>query len=163
MEVHDLNDAFILEMQDMLGAEKQILKGLQKMIDSASNDDLKAAFERHYDQTERQIGRIEQAFEAIDRSPQSKHCDGIAGIIEEGEEAIEEAGEPHVRDAMLIASAQKVEHYEVATYGTLCTWGKVLGFDRAVELLKENLGEEKHTDDKLTQLSQQINRQAQPA
>lgn len=163
MATHNLKDAFVAEMRDILGGEKQILKGLRKMKQKASNEDLKEAFEEHLYQTQGQIERLEQAFQSFDEKPRGKNCPGIAGIIQESEEIIEEADEPDVLDAMLIAGAQKVEHYEIATYGTLCTWGEQLGFDEAVELLKENLREEKETDEKLSELAQEVNLQAQTA
>jgi ferritin-like metal-binding protein YciE len=163
MATHDLRDAFVAEMRDILGGEKQIQKGLRKMMQNASNEDLREAFQEHLHQTEGQIDRLEQAFQSIGEKPRGKHCPGIAGIIEEGEEIMGEAVEPEVLDAMLIAGAQKVEHYEIATYGTLCTWGEQLGFEEAVDLLKENLREEKETDEKLTELAQQVNLQAQTA
>lgn len=163
MATHDLKDAFVSELRDMLSAEKQITKGLRKMIRKASDPQLRQGFEHHLHQTEGQIERLEQAFELIDVKARAKHCPGIAGIIDEAEEIISEASEPEVLDAMLIAGAQKVEHYEIATYGTLCTWGEQLGLGRAVDLLKENLREEKETDEKLTQLAMQLNQQAQHA
>jgi ferritin-like metal-binding protein YciE len=163
MSTHDLKDAFIAEMRDMLGAEKQINKALKKMSRKASNADLKAAFEEHLKQTEGQVERLMSALEAAGLKARAKHCPGIAGIIEEGEEVIEQADSPEVLDAMLIAAAQKVEHYEIATYGTLCTWGEQLGLSEPVELLKKTLQQEKATDEKLTKLAKKLNLQAQPA
>ncbi len=163
MAAHDLKDAFVAEMRDMLGAEKQITKGLRKMIRKASHQELKEGFEKHLEQTQSQIERLERALESLDQKPRAKHYTAMAGIIDEGEEVMDQAREPEVLDAMLIAAAQKVEHYEIATYGTLCTWGEQLGCQEAVEMLKQNLREEKETDQKLTQLAQKVNRQAQPS
>jgi ferritin-like metal-binding protein YciE len=160
MAAHDLKDAFLAEMRDILDGETQILKGLRTMQQKASHEDLKEAFDEHLHQTKGQIDRLEQAFHSIDENPRGKHCAGIAGIIEEGEEMMEQAADPEVLDAMLIAGAQKVEHYEIATYGTLCTWAEQLGFEEAAELLKENLREEKETDEKLSELAQEVNLQA---
>ena len=163
MSTHSLKDAFVMEMRDMLGAEKQVNKALRKMVRKASHPELKAAFEEHLEQTEGQVERLEQALETVGLKPRAKSCPGIAGIIEESEEAIEEAESSEVLDAMLIAGAQKVEHYEIATYGTLCTWGEQLGLTDAVKLLKQTLKQEKETDEKLTKLAMAVNRQAQSA
>ena len=163
MATHNLKDAFVAELRDMLGAEKQITKGLRKMIRKASHEELKEAFEHHLEETEGQVERLEKALEAAGQKVRGKHCPGIAGIIEEGEEVIEQADSPEVLDAMLIAGAQKVEHYEIATYGTLCTWAEQLGLKQAAELLQENLRQEKETDAKLTKLAMTVNRQAQSA
>ena len=163
MAMRNLENAFVEEMRDMLSAEKQITRALKKMAKKASHPKLKEAFEEHLTETEEQIHRLEQAFESLDRAPRARHCDGVAGLIDEGKEAMEEAAEPEVLDALLIASAQKVEHYEIASYGTLCTWADMLGHQRAKQLLHKTLEEEKETDHKLTQMAMEINRQAQPA
>jgi len=160
MGTHDLKDAFVAELRDILDGETQILKGLRTMKQKASHEELKEAFDEHLHQTKGQIERLERVFHSIDENPRGKHCAGIAGIIEEGEGMIEQAEDPEVLDAMLIAGAQKVEHYEIATYGTLCTWAEQLGFEEAAELLKENLREEKETDEKLSELAQEVNLQA---
>jgi ferritin-like metal-binding protein YciE len=163
MAVKNLEDALIEQMRDTLSAEKQILKALRQMAKKASSEDLQAAFEEHLEQTEGQIGRLEKAFELLDRQPRASHCDAMSGLIEEGKEILEEDAEPETKDAMMIAAAQKVEHYEIAAYGTLCAWAKQLGHDDLASLLGETLEEEKQTDDKLTKLAQQINKQASPA
>ncbi len=164
MATHNLKDAFVAELRDLLDAEKQIDKALKKMARNASDPDLKEAFEEHLAQTEQQRERLEQVFEALGQKARGKHCTAVAGIIEEGEEALEKTDSPEVRDAMLIAGAQKVEHYEIATYGTLCTWAEQLELEaETVELLKETLQQEKETDAKLTKLAQHVNRQAQSA
>jgi ferritin-like metal-binding protein YciE len=133
------------------------------MAKNATHEPLKEAFEEHLSQTEVQIERIEQAFESLDKKPRSKHCIAMEGLLAEGKELLEEDIEPEVLDAMLIAAAQKVEHYEIAVYGTLCTWAEQLGLNEAASLLKETLAEEKETDEKLTQLAAEINLEAQTA
>lgn len=163
MAIHDLQDALLEELRDVLSAEKQITKALRQMAKKASNEQLKQSFEEHLEQTEGQIQRLEKAFEAMDRKPRAKHCEAMEGLIAEGKEIMEEDVEPEVLDAMMIAAAQKVEHYEIATYGTLCTWAETLGLDQVAKLLKETLAEEKETDEKLNQIASQINFQAQPA
>jgi ferritin-like metal-binding protein YciE len=163
MAIHNLQDALLEELRDVLSAEKQITRALKQMAKNASNEQLKEAFEEHLAQTEVQIERLEKAFEALDKKPRSKHCDAMEGLLSEGKEIMEEDAEPEVRDAMMIAAAQKVEHYEIATYGTLCTWAETLGLDEVASLLKETLAEEKETDEKLNQLAAEINVQAQPA
>ncbi|MBW3598574.1 MAG: ferritin-like domain-containing protein [Planctomycetes bacterium] len=163
MAIENLQDALLEEMRDVLSAEKQITKALKQMAKKASHEQLKEAFEEHLKQTEGQIERLEKAFEALDRKPRSKHCDAMEGLISEGKEIMEEDAEPEVRDAMMIAAAQKVEHYEIATYGTLCAWAESLGLDKVAKLLQETLAEEKETDEKLNSLAAEINKQAQPA
>lgn len=163
MAIENLQDALLEELRDVLSAEKQITKALKQMAKKASNEQLQAAFEEHLEQTEGQIGRLEKAFEVLDRKPRAKHCDGMEGLIEEGKKILEEEAAPDVLDAMLIAAAQKVEHYEIATYGTLCAWAESLGLTELAQLLQETLDEEKQTDEKLTELAAQINQQAQTA
>jgi ferritin-like metal-binding protein YciE len=156
MPLRNLEDAFVDEMKDMLHAEKQILKALPRMAKKTSHAELKEAFEQHRRQTEEQIHRIEQAFESVGRSPRTKKCEGMEGILDEGKDLLKEKAEPDVLDAMLIAAAQKTEHYEIAAYGTLCTWAEMLGHDEAARLLKQNLSEEKETDEKLTQIAESL-------
>jgi ferritin-like metal-binding protein YciE len=163
MVVKNLQDALLDEMQDMLSAEKQISRSLKKLAKKAEAPDLKAAFEEHLQQTDGQIDRLEQAFEQVGRKPRSKHCDGMKGILDEGEKMLEEVENGEVRDPLLIASAQKVEHYEIASYGTLCEWAQTLGLDQVDKLLQQNLQEEKETDEKLTKLAKSLNQQARPA
>lgn len=163
MATKDLQDALLEEMRDMLSAEKQITKSLRKMAKKASHDELRQGFQEHLQQTEHQIERLEQAFEALEQKPRAKRCEAMAGILEEGDQVIEEAEKGEVLDAMMIAAAQKVEHYEIASYGTLQTWAKTLGFKEAERLFRETLDEEKQTDNKLTKLATKINKQALPA
>lgn len=155
-----LRAAFVDELRDVYSAEKQITKSLKKMIKAASSEELSAAFEEHLAETEGQIERLEKVFESIDLKPRAKHCDAMEGILEEGKELMEEEAEPEVMDALLIAAAQKVEHYEIATYGTLCTWADQLGLTEAKKLLGETLAEEKKTDESLSELAESVNKAA---
>jgi len=149
-----LHDAFVDEMRDAYDAEKQILKALPKMAKAASSDDLRAAFETHLEETRGQVTRLENAFASIDEKPRGKHCDGVAGIIEEGKSTMGEDFDEMTMDAALVASAQRVEHYEMAMYGTLVAWARAMGHEEAAELLQENLDEEKATDEKLTEIAE---------
>ena len=148
------------ELRDMYDGEKRILRALPKMAKAAESDELQTAFNTHLKETERQVSRLEQVFRSIGETPRGKKCDGIMGIVEEGNHAIEELEGP-VLDAALIAGAQKVEHYEIASYGTLAYFAELLGHGRAKDLLGETLEEEKATDKKLTQLAKSdVNREA---
>jgi len=160
MILKTLADAFLDELRDVLSAEKQLLKALPKMAKMASCSDLRKAFESHLKETEQQIQRVEQAFDDTGKSPRAKTCEAMKGLIKEAESVMEEDAEPAVKDALLIACAQKVEHYEIATYGTLCAWAKALGYENALELLKQNIDEEESADEKLTMLSKSINEDA---
>jgi ferritin-like metal-binding protein YciE len=151
-----LDDLLVHELQDVYNAEAQILKALPKMTKAASNPDLKAAFEEHRVQTEGQVTRLEQVFELLGMSPKGRKCEGMAGLLEEGKKTIEQDAEPSVKDAALIASAQKVEHYEIAAYGCLCTYAEMLGYDQVHELLGRNLDEEETTDQRLTALAESV-------
>ena len=151
--VKTLEDAFVKELKDIYHAEKQIVSALGKLMKKVENEELRAAFEEHREATQEQVRRVEQAFKSIGKTARAEKCKGMEGILAEGMEAVEKIDEANVLDAMLLAGAQKVEHYEIATYGTLCTWGEMLGFDEAVELLKQNLGEEKEADEKLTEIA----------
>jgi ferritin-like metal-binding protein YciE len=148
-----MEDLFYNALQDVYFTEKQLLKALPKMSKKAANEELANAFLKHRDQTEGQIDRLEKAFEMIGKKARGKKCEAILGIIEEGEEVIEEAEDDDVRDAGLIAAAQAAEHYEIARYGTLCAWAKQLGKPQLARLLHETLEEEKETDELLTELA----------
>ena len=149
----NLEEAFIDELKDLLHAERQITKALPRMAKKAENPELRKAFEEHLKVTEEQISRLEQVFELLGKPARAKKCDGMEGIIGEGKEVMQEA-EEDVVDAVLIAAAQKVEHYEIASYGTVCTWADDLGCEKKViDLLKRTLSEEKETDEKLTKLA----------
>ncbi len=156
-----LQDLFLTTLQDIYHGEKQILKALPKMAKSASAPDLKQAFEKHYDQTEGQVERLQRVFELMNKSARGRTCEAIEGIVEEGKEVMSEARTGDVMDAGLIAAAQAVEHYEIARYGTLRTWAQELGMHEAARLLEQTLQEEKQTDELLTRLATgKVNRKA---
>jgi len=155
-----LADAFHDELRDVYSAEKQLLRALPKMMKKASSAELKKAFEKHLAETQVQVERVEQAFEDTGKAAKAKKCEAMAGLIEEASSMMEEEADPEVMDAILISCAQKVEHYEIATYGTLCTWAKLLGYTNAKSVLGQNLAEEEKTDKALTQLSTKINQSA---
>lgn len=156
-----LHDAFIDELRDAYDAEKQVTKALPKMRKAASSPDLKAAFESHLEETRGQITRLERVFASLDEKVRGKHCDGVAGIIEEGKSIMEEDFDDATMDACLIAAAQRVEHYEMAAYGTLVAWARVMGHSEAADLLEETLEEEKSADQKLSGLAESgINQEA---
>ena len=159
-----LDDLLVHELQDIYHPENQILKALPKMIRAATHPDLKQAFETHRRETEGQVRRLEQAFKLLGVPAKGKKCEGMAGLIEEGRKLMEEEAEPSVLDAALISAAQKVEHYEIASYGCVCTYAEMLGYDQVHELLGQNLDEEETTDQKLTALAESvINQEAEDA
>jgi ferritin-like metal-binding protein YciE len=147
-----LGDLFHDGLKDIYYAERKILTALKKMAKGAESDQLTAAFEKHRDETEAQIERLQQVFEIFGKRPQGKTCPAIDGIIEEGQEILEEFEGAPALDAGLVAAAQAVEHYEIARYGTLITWAGLLGLKDAIPLLEQTLEEEKATDEALTQL-----------
>ena len=149
-----LHDAFIDELRDAYDAEKQLTKALPKMAKAARSPELRTAFEEHLEETRGQIERLEQVFASLDEKVRGKHCDGIAGIIEEGKSVMEEDFDDATMDACLIAGGQRAEHYEMAAYGTLIAWAKAMGHMDAVELLQETLDEEKAADEKLSTLAE---------
>lgn len=156
-----LYDAFINELRDAYDAEKQLTNALPKMAKAANSPDLRSAFETHLDETRGQITRLEQVFESLDEKVQGKHCDGIAGIIEEGKAVMEEDFDEATTDACLIAGGQRAEHYEMAAYGTLVAWARAMGHSEAADLLQETLDEEKAADEKLSALAEEgINQNA---
>lgn len=158
--MNQLTDAFVNELKDVYHAEKQITKALPKMIKAASNDKLRTAFEQHLEETREQVGRLEECFQSLDLPPKAKTCQGMMGILEEGAELLEQDGDPAVLDAMFIAAAQRVEHYEITAYGTLIEWAKQLNLG-CRSLLEQNLSEEKAADQKLTRIAEQsINKMA---
>ena len=163
-ETGTLHDAFIDELRDTYDAEKQLTKALAKLAKAASNPELRDAFETHLEETQGQIARLEQVFESLDEKLRGKHCDGIAGIIEEGKSIMEEDFDDTTMDACLIAAGQRAEHYEMAAYGTLIAWGEAMGHTEAVKLLQQNLNEEKAADKKLSSLAESgINQSAADA
>jgi ferritin-like metal-binding protein YciE len=149
-----LHDAFVDELRDAYDAEKQLLKALPKMAKAASSPELRSAFESHLEETRGQVKRLEQVFETIDEPVKGKHCDGIAGIIEEGKSVMEEDFDDATMDACLIAGGQRAEHYEMAAYGTLVAWAQAMGHNEAAMLLQETLDEEKAADEKLSDLAE---------
>jgi ferritin-like metal-binding protein YciE len=156
-----LNDLFHDTLKDIYYAEKQILKTLPKMAKAATSAELKAGFEQHAEETEGQIERLEQVFELLGKPARAKTCDAILGIIEEGKEIMTEYKGTDALDAGLASSAQAVEHYEIARYGTLKSWAQQLGLSEAVTLLDQNLQQEIATDQKLTQLAEaNVNKKA---
>jgi len=160
-EAGTLHDAFIDELRDTYDAEKQLIKALLKLAKSASSPNLRAAFEAHLDETRGQVDRLEQVFATLNEKVQGKHCDGIAGIIEEGKSVMEEDFDKATMDACLIASGQRAEHYEMAAYGTLVAWARAMGHTEAADLLEETLDEEKAADQKLSALAEEgINQEA---
>jgi ferritin-like metal-binding protein YciE len=163
-ELSTLNKLFEDELRDVYDAEKQILKALPKIIKASSNDELRKALSSHLEETRGQVTRLEQAFESLDLKPKGKHCAGMAGILEEGSDLLEEDGDEAVLDAAFIAGCQRVEHYEITAYGTLMAWAKLLGYRDAFNLLKANEQEEKAADAKLSKLAEStVNTQAAAA
>jgi len=152
----NLRDLFLDELADLYHAEKQLVKALPQLIKAASAPELKEAFESHLEETEEQVSRLEEIFELFGKQPKAKKCPGMEGIIEEGKKIIEEGAESSVLDAALIAAAQKAEHYEIASYGTLATWAKLLEEEEALDLLKETIEEEKAADEKLTEIAESL-------
>lgn len=153
---NELKELFIEELADILHAEKQLTKALPKLAKAAESDELREAFESHLEETETHISRIEQVFEMLEKPAKAKKCPAMEGLVKEGTEVIEEHKDSPAIDAALIAAAQKAEHYEIASYGTLCAWAEMLELEDAVELLKETLDEEKATDEKLTELAESL-------
>lgn len=161
MALKTLADLFHDELRDVFSAEKQLVQALPKMAKKASSEELAAAFTKHLEETKIQVERVEKAFEDTGKAARAKTCEAMKGLIEEASSMMEEDADPEVMDAALIACAQKVEHYEIATYGTLCTWAKLLGYKNALSLLKQNIDEEEKTDKALTALSQNVNAAAE--
>jgi len=153
MKLNSLHDLLVMELRDLYYAEKQIIKSLPKMSKAANSEELKAAFEEHLEQTEHHVERLEQIFEKLGERSKAKTCEALDGLVEETKDFISEDAEGSVMDAGLIACAQKVEHYEIASYGTCRTWARQLGRHDVAELLQQTLDEESQTDEKLTRLA----------
>ena len=159
-----LHDAFLDELRDAYDAEKQLTKALPKLAKAAVSPDLRAAFETHLEETRGHVERLEQVFEGLEEKVRGKHCDGIAGIIEEGKSIMDEEFDDATMDACLIAAGQRAEHYEMAAYGTLVAWAQSMGHTEAADLLQEILDEEKAADKKLSALAEGgINQEAADA
>src|SRR5579872_4838698 len=161
MKTTGLREFWIEELKDLYSAENMILKALPKMAKNADSDELRQAFEEHLQQTEGHVERLVQIFERIGASPRGKKCKGMEGVIEEGKEVLAEELPDAVADAAMIGAAQKVEHYEIASYGTARTHAEILGETEAVDLLEQTLQEEKETDERLTELASEINVEAE--
>ena len=157
-----LKELYIDELKDLYSAETQLVKALPKMAKSAASDELRQGFEEHLEQTKGHVQRLEQIFQALGESPKGKKCKGMEGLIAEGSEVAEEDYEGNILDAALIGAAQRVEHYEIAGYGTVRAMAEVLGEDEHASLLTETLDEEKETDEKLTELAQEANTAGAP-
>jgi len=155
-----LKELYIDELKDLYNAENQLLKALPKMAKAASSEELRRGFEEHLEQTRGHVERLEEIFKSLDENPKGKKCMGMEGLVKEGSEMMEEDFEGALMDAALIGAAQRVEHYEIAAYGTVSEFARILGEDEHVSLLEETLQEEKDTDEKLTGLAKEINPQA---
>jgi ferritin-like metal-binding protein YciE len=158
-----LKELYIDELKDLYSAENQLVKALPKMAKAVSSVELRQGFEEHLEQTKGHVQRLEQVFESLGESSKGKKCKGMQGLVEEGAEVMGEDLEGALMDAALIGAAQRVEHYEIAAYGTVCAFAEELGQTEQASLLTETLKEEKETDEKLTKLAQQINSQANTA
>jgi ferritin-like metal-binding protein YciE len=164
LKLNTLHDLYLNELKDLYNCEQQILKALPKMAEAASSPDLRRAFRKHLEQTKAQAGRLEQIFQKLGEPAKGQKCKGIEGIIDEGEDLMDEDAPPAVSDAALIASAQRVEHYEIAGYGTARSFARRLGFEDQARLLQETLNEEGETDKELTTLADSyINEEAKSA
>ena len=149
-----LHDAFLDELRDTYDAEKQLTKALPKLAKTATSAELRDAFESHLEETRGHVDRLDQVFQSLGEKPRGKHCEGIAGIIEEGKSIMEGDFDEVTMDACLIAAAQRAEHYEMAAYGTLVAWARSMGHDQAADLLEETLEEEKAADQKLSSIAE---------
>jgi ferritin-like metal-binding protein YciE len=156
MKLDSLQKLYIEELRDLYNAENQLVKALPKMAKGASHQELKQAFENHLDQTKEHVERLEEIFKRLDQKPTGKTCKGMKGLIEEGSEMLEEDGDDAVLDAGLIGAAQRVEHYEIAAYGTVRTFANMLGEQEAAELLQQTLEEEGEADKLLTELAESV-------
>jgi ferritin-like metal-binding protein YciE len=160
MAENGLRELYLDELKDLYNAENQLIKALPKLAKASTSDELREGFEEHLEQTKGHVERLEQIFEAMDESPKGKKCAGMEGLVKEGSEVMDEDFEGAVMDAALIGAAQRVEHYEIAAYGTVIAFANQLGESEHASLLKQTLEEEKETDEKLTSLSEEINSQA---
>jgi len=153
-DTQTLHDAFLDELKDAYDAEKQLTKALPKLAKASTAPELRQAFEDHLEETNGHVEKLEQVFQSLDEKAKGKHCDGIAGIIDEGKNMMDEDYEGATFDAVLIAAGQRAEHYEIAAYGTLVAWAKAMGHNEAADLLQEILDEEKAADEKLTAIAE---------
>ncbi|HET7537311.1 MAG TPA: ferritin-like domain-containing protein [Candidatus Didemnitutus sp.] len=155
-KITTLEELFVDELKDLYDAEKQLLKALPKMAKAADNENLRAGFEAHLEQTEHHVERLERVFELIGESPKAKTCEAMKGLVAEGKEWIDQDGTPALKDMGIIVVAQKVEHYEISGYGSLRTIAEILGHSEAVDLLQQTLDEEKETDEKLSEITEDL-------
>jgi ferritin-like metal-binding protein YciE len=153
MSLKTLEDLFVHELRDLHSAEKQLIKALPKMAKAASSEKLRRGIEEHLEQTREHEARLDQILKQLGKSTRGSRCEAMEGLIEEGQRMVDEDAEPHVKDAGLISAAQRVEHYEIAGYGTARTYAKLLGHGEAEDLLQQTLDEERATDEKLTELA----------
>jgi ferritin-like metal-binding protein YciE len=154
MKLKSLHDLYIHDLKDLYNAEQQIIKALPKMSQAATATELRNAFDEHLQTTRRQVERLERIFQRLDVSPKGNTCEAMEGLIEEGEEVLDMDAQETVRDAALISSAQRIEHYEIAGYGTVRTYARQLGYEEDARLLQETLNEEGQTDKKLTGIAE---------
>jgi len=154
MKLHSLEDLFHEQLRDMFDAEKQLIKALPKMAKAASSEELRTAFEEHFDQTRTHVERLERVFELLGKKARGKNCEAMDGLVEEGQDMIDAEGDDMVRDAGLIAAAQRVEHYEMAGYGCLHTWARQMNKHDVADLLEQTLNEEKEADQRLTHIGE---------
>jgi ferritin-like metal-binding protein YciE len=157
MKENTLRELFVDELRDLYDAENRLVKALPKLAKAANLDDLRDGFETHLEQTKEHVERLKQIMVSLDEKPTGKKCAGMMGIVQEGEEIMDEDFEGSVMDAALISAAQRTEHYEIAAYGCVHAWAKQLGEDEAADLLEKTLNEEKDTDAKLSELAEQVN------
>lgn len=160
MSLDTMQQLLLDELKDIYSAEKQITRALSKMAKGTSSSELKQAFQDHLEQTKGHIERLDQAFEILGKKGRAKTCQAMQGIVEEGNEMLSETEKGDVRDAALISAAQRVEHYEMAAYGSVRNYAKLLGHEDVAKLLEQTLEEEKATDEKLTRIAEQVNTQA---
>jgi len=160
MENNTLRELYIDELRDIYDAETQLVKALPEMARAATSDDLRSSFEEHCSQTKEHVRRLEEVFEALGEKAKGKKCKGMRGLVAEGKEMMEGDFDGEAKDAALISAAQRVEHYEIAAYGTVRTYAELLGEQEAASLLEQTLQEEKETDEKLTELAEAINVEA---
>lgn len=163
MKVENLEELFIEQLRDLYDGEQQITKALPKLIEKSSNTQLKNALQEHLDVTREQIRRLDQIFQILGEDATGETCKGMKGVIAEGDDVVGDAKDMSVRDAVIIASAQRVEHYEIAGYGTVRTYAKLLGQQQIAQLLEQTLEEEKEADQTLSQIADSVNLEAKAA
>lgn len=160
MSVNSLQELYSKQLSDLYSAEQQILKALPKMIDATQSEELRDALNEHLNVTKNQVSRLDKIFDQMGESPENEKCKGMEGVLAEGNDLLKELEDEDVRDAGIIASAQRVEHYEIAGYGTARTFATLLGQEEAAELLEETLQEEKDADEKLSEIAEELNVEA---